>query len=477
MGRKRKSGEGTVRLRKDGRWEGRVVIGYDDKGLPKTKNVLAKTKAECVEKLNALKNAVTPTTAVKVRADMPFGEWAEFWYENYSKPMLRPSSQRSYEGFIRLYIRPKLGKISLNKLTTNDLQQFYIWMKKDGRSQYRESQGAGLSDNMLQNCHSLCRRALEKAVAEGLIPQNPAKECKLPPARRMEMRLLSREELQKLLIQARAEGYYEVFLLELTTGLRVGELMALQWNDLNFNTGELRIERQICQIKGELLIQPPKNKASIRTVILPPTVVTALRVYKQTVSSQWMFPSPKKVDAPIAPSVVSHRLAKILKHAGCKKVRFHDLRHVFATNALEHGMDVKTLSTIIGHISSATTLNIYAHVTDDMQRQAAAKIDRGIGRAEAAESAPPTEPKASMTDFQPTWKGRRRWGTGSLSQSKSGRWTGRCAITWPDGRLEARSVHADTEVECERLLAIMIAGMRAEVAAEKERLRTENRVG
>ena len=138
-------------------------------------------------------------------------------------------------------------------------------------------------------------------------------------------------------------------------------------------------------------------------------------------------------------------------------------------------MDVKTLSTIIGHISSATTLNIYAHVTDDMQRQAAAKIDRGIGRAEAAKSAPPAESNATMTDFQPTWKGRRRWGTGSLSQSKSGRWTGRCAITWPDGKLETQSVHADTEEECERLLAIMIAEMRAEVAAEKERLRTEDK--
>ncbi len=477
MGRKRKSGEGTVRLRKDGRWEGRVVIAYDDKGLPKTKNVLAKTKGECVEKLNALKNTVTPTAAVKVRADMPFGEWVTFWYETCCKPAVRPNTRTGYENNIRLYIRPRLGNVSLNKLTTNDLQQFINWMRKDGRSKYRESRGDGLSDNTIRHCYGLCRRALEKAVAEKLISQNPARECKLPPARRMEMRLPSREELQKLLIQARAEGYYEVFLLELTTGLRVGELMALQWDDLNFNTGELRIERQVYQIKGELLIQPPKNKASIRTVILPPAVVAALRVYKQTVSSRWMFPSPKKEDAPIAPSVVSHRLAKILKHAGCKKVRFHDLRHVFATNALEHGMDVKTLSTIIGHISSAITLNVYAHVTDDMQRQAAAKIDLGIGRAEAAESAPPAEPKASMTDFQPTWKGRRRWGTGSLSQSKSGRWTGRCTITRPDGRLKTRSVHADTEEECERLLAIMIAEMRTEVAAERMQLGTESKAG
>ena len=475
MGRKRKSGEGTVRLRKDGRWEGRVVIGYDNKGLPKTKNILARTKGECVEKLNALKNSVTPTAAVKVRADMPFGEWVEFWYENHCKPAVRPNTRTGYENNIRLYIRPRLGDIPLNKLTTNDIQQFINWMRQDGRSEYRESRGEGLSANTIRHCCGLCRRALEKAVTEKLIVRNPAEECKLPPARRMEMRLLSREELQKLLIQARAEGYYEVFLLELTTGLRVGELMALQWDDLNFNTGELRIERQVCQIKGELLIQPPKNKASIRTVILPTAVVTALKKYKQTVFSQWMFPSPKKEEAPIAPSVVSHRLAKILKHAGCKKVRFHDLRHVFATNALEHGMDVKTLSTIIGHISSATTLNIYAHVTDDMQRQAAARIDRGIGKVEAAESAPPTEPSTAMTNFRPTRERKRRWGTGSLSRNQNGQWVGRYTITWPDGRLEARRVHADTEEECERSLAAMIADMKSEVAAEKERLRTEDK--
>ena len=475
MGRKRKSGEGTVRLRKDGRWEGRVVVGYDDKGLPKTKNVLAKTKGECVAKLESLKESVAPATAVKVRADMPFGEWMEFWYENYSKPMLRPSSQRSYEDFIRLYIRPKLGSVPLNKLTMNDLQRFFNWMRKDGRTLHRETRGGGLSDNMVRNCHSLCRRALEKAVAERLIVKNPIEECKAPPIRRKEMHLLSREELQKLLIQAQAEGYYEVFLLELTTGLRVGELMALQWDDLNLNTGELRIERQVYQIKGELLIQPPKNKASIRTVILPPAVVTELKKYKQTVFSRWMFPSPKKEDAPIAPSVVSHRLTKILKHAGCKKVRFHDLRHVFATNALEHGMDVKTLSTVIGHVSSATRLNVYAHVTDDMQRQAAAKIDQGIGKTEVTESTPVVEPTTTMTNFRPARERKRRWGTGSLSRNQNGQWVGRYTITWPDGRLEARRVHADTEEECERSLAAMIADMKSEVAAEKERLRTEDK--
>ena len=309
MGRKRKSGEGTIRLRKDGRWEGRVVISYDDKGLPKTKNVLAKTKTECVAKLESLKESVAPATAVKIKADMPFGEWVEFWYENYSKPMLRPSSQRSYEDFIRLYIRPKLGSVPLNKLTMNDLQQFFNWMRKDGRTLHRESRGGGLSDNMVRNCHSLCRRALEKAVAERLIVKNPIEECKAPPIRRKEMHLLSREELQKLLIQAKDEGYYEVFLLELTTGLRVGELMALQWDDLNFNTGELRIERQVYRTKEELLIQEPKTKASILRLDHTSVQVTTdgYATKTSTLSASRSYPNLSEADTSLIPKTIEDK--------------------------------------------------------------------------------------------------------------------------------------------------------------------------
>lgn len=251
--------------------------------------------------------------------------------------------------------------------------------------------------------------------------------------------------------------------------------MALQWDDLNLKTGELRIERQVCRTKEELLIQEPKTKASIRTVILPPPVVEALKEYKKTVSSQWMFPSPKKEDAPLAPAAASHRLSKILSHAGCKKVRFHDLRHVFATNALEHGMDVKTLSTIIGHVSSATTLNVYAHVTDDMQKQAAAKIDRGIGKVKIPAESPQAVTNRTMTDFKPKRGKRRYWGSGYLGQTKGGRWNGRYTVTWPDGTKRTRDIYADTAEECEKLLAVMITEMKTEVAAEKERLRAENR--
>ena len=214
MARKRKAGDGTVRQRKDGRWEGRIVIGYDDNGYPKTKNVLAKTKKECVEKLQKLKEECGGLKPEKVRSEMPFGDWLTYWYENHSKPKIRPTTQETYESRIRLHIIPELGGIPLNKLTQNDLQQFYGRLKKSGRKRFTDKYGEGLSDRMVRMCHATCRSALEKAVQDGLIRVNPAIGCKLPPKKAREMQVLTREELQRFLIQAKFEGYYEVFLLD-----------------------------------------------------------------------------------------------------------------------------------------------------------------------------------------------------------------------------------------------------------------------
>ena len=456
MGRKRKNGEGTVRLRKDGRWEGRVVIGYDDKGLPKTKNVLAKTKSECVEKLKTLKDALAPPAPPRIKADMPFGDWMEHWYERHSRPAARPSTRRIYEGYLRLYISPGLGHIPLNRLTAKDMQQFFAWLKTEGRADQSDGK-TGLADSQLRNIHSLCRRALERAVSEDLIPQNPVSGCKLPPARKGEMNILSRESMQKLLIrphlgekrisqikavdiqrfydmlsrklasgtvrrihttlhgilkaaaQARliprnpveevtppkfsyqekkvltAEQvdrlleaiqkdalWHDLFYTELTTGLRRGELCGLRWEDFDAANGTLKICRTVRREKGKgLTTGDTKTYAGTRTITLPPSLAVLLKERKRAAKTAWIFPDLLRPERPTAPDAAYRRMKLLLEQAGLPDIRFHDLRHTFATHALTSGVDVKTLSGILGHTRAAFTLDTYTHTTGDMQRRAA----------------------------------------------------------------------------------------------------------
>ena len=469
MGKRRKKGEGSVRQRNDGRWEGRVVIGYDEKGLPRTKNVLAKTKRECQEKLKQLRETVTGPRTEKVRPEMPFGEWLDFWYQNYVKLQIRPTTQANYEAKIYQHIIPELGKIPLNQLAQKDLQQFYARMKTGGRLIRTEQFGKGLSDSMVRGLHAACRSALEKAVQEELIRTNPAVGCKLPPKRGREMQVLGREELQRFLIQAQAEGYYELFLLDLCTGLRRGELLALQWDDLDFKTGTLTVNKQVYEVRGQLQVSIPKTRASIRRLVLPPGVVEVLRAYWETVDSRWMFPSPVKEDMPMTPGAVRRRLQIILERAGCKRIRFHDLRHTFATLSLENGMDVKTLSAMLGHVSAATTLDIYTHVTGDMQTEAAAKIDRGLGNEVREESAQSERDAAAY--FQPVQRKTRKPGTGCITQINDHLFEGRYSPTWPDGTKHSKCVYAHTQEECEEKLKVLIQQLNAERKAILDRLR------
>ena len=476
MAKRRKRGDGGVSLRKDGRWEGRAVIGYDEKGLPVTKNVLAKTKSECVAKLKALRDSLNAPAPGQPKPGILLSDWLDLWYQSYKKPNLRPNTQMSYERRVYQHIIPNLGGIQLDKLATSDIQQFYTKLKQSGRLSRTELYGEGLSDQTVRGIHTTLHAALDKAVSEKLIFRNPADGCRLPPAKAREMRVLTPEEIQRLLIQAKEDGCFELLLLELSTGLRRGEICALQWSDLNFRTGELRVERQVHRVRGELVVSPPKTKASNRSVILPVPVLSVLKEYKETVTSKWMFPSPVNEDSPRDPATVRKRLQTVLERTGCKKIRFHDLRHTFSTVSLKHGMDVKTLSTVIGHVSSSTTLNVYAHVTDEMRKTAAIKIDQGIGKADPQEiETVPRKPAPST--FQARRGQRRKAGTGCVTQINEKLWEGRYSPIWPDGKKHARNVYAHSKEKCEKLLAELISEMKADIRAEKERLKTNPKAG
>ena len=448
-----------------------MVVGYDEAGNPKTKNVLAKTKKECVEKLEQLKEQCGNHRPTQVRPDMPFGAWLDYWYQNFSKPRLRPTTQLGYEGWIYNHLISGLGSIQLNRLTQADLQQFFRTMKERGRKNNAEKRGKGMADRSVRSCHAVCQMALDRAVEAKLIHGNPAAGCRLPPIKGREMQVLTQEEMRRFLIQAKAEGMYELFLLDLTTGMRRGELLALRWDDLDFATGKLRIDKQFCPVGGKLIVSEPKTKAAFRTIILPPAMVELLLAYRKGIFSDLMFPSRIKPEQPIDPGYVRKRLQVILERAGCKRIRFHDLRHTFATISLEHGMDIKTLSAIIGHISSRTTLNIYTHITDEMQENAAVSIDQGIAKAEVPKKR--QEEPAEQKPFTPYQPERRRPGTGYLKQIKEDLWEGRYSPVWPDGKKHSRNVYAHTREECEEKLSELILQMKAEIAALRSGAVTE----
>ena len=327
MAGRRKNGAGTIRKRKDGRWEGRVVVSYKENGDPVTKNVLAKTRTECQNKLNELIEKTLPPSK-KLAPDMPFGVWIDFWYQNYVKPGVRESTRDAYENNIYNHIIPELGKIPLNQLSESDLQQFYSKMLKSGRVIRVEQYGEGLSASIVRKMHVLCGAALEKAIESGFLRKNPNVGCKLPPKRGPMMQILSIEEMQRFLIQAKYDGLYELYLLELSTGLRLGELLALQWKDINFKTGALHVSKQLTTVHGKATISEPKTPASIRTVYLSKPVLEVLRAYGKSVDSDWMFPSQRR-NLPLHPSAIRKRLKGTLERAECKNVRFHDLRHPY----------------------------------------------------------------------------------------------------------------------------------------------------
>ena len=468
MAKKRKNGEGMLRKRSDGRWEARVVIRYDDNNLPRTKNVTAVNKEKCLEKLEKLKQEIGIVQHNNLKADMTFGEWIDFWYQQYAKITLKPTTQSEYESLIYKHIIPEIGNIELNKLSQNDLQQFYSRLKSNGRQIRTQVYGNELSDRMIRACHTLCRKCLEKSVEENLIRINPAIDCKLPPKKSKEMKVLTREEMQRFIIQAKYDGFLELFILELSTGMRRGEILGLQWDDLDMNTGELKISRQVAILNGKMHITEPKTKTSVRTIILPAEIVKMLKEYKKTINSKWLFPSPVKDDMPRNPSAVRKILDRTLEKADCKHIRFHDLRHTFATTALANGMDIKTLSAIIGHNSAETTLNIYTHITDEMQRTAADKIEQGIignvSFSDKNEKVPdktiktPCEPK-----FEPVKNKRRKSGTGCISKINDNLYEGRYSSRLPDGKRISENVYAKTEEECEIKLAELIKTMKAEM--------------
>ena len=222
-----------------------------------------------------------------------------------------------------------------------------------------------------------------KLLKEGRVTESKAKGKSLSGSTVKAVHI--HEEIARLLIQAKEEGFYELILLGLATGMRRGELLGLKWDDINFTTGELSIKQEYTTLSSDYIISTPKTKSSVRSVHLPQSVLNILGEYRETVSSEWVFPSPLDPTHPHSPTSCRSRLSDMLERAECNHIPFHGLRHIFSTMALENGLDIKTLSAVFGHSSAETTISVYSHVTGEIERNAAKKMDDAFGTPKPAD--------------------------------------------------------------------------------------------
>jgi len=302
--------------------------------------------------------------------------WLRSWYDIYAKPNVRVDTADRYQLMVEQYTIPRIGSIKLTKLTAHDLQKLYKDLMENGRIDRKSGHGnPGLSSTTVRSLHLMLHSALERAVKERLILRNPTEDCIAPKVQKIEMQILPPVHIKDYLDAADRRGLLPMFYLELVTGLRKGELVALQWSDLDEANCTISVSKQASwDAEHQLILSRPKTGNSIREVSIPQDAVELLKQeHAKHPDNPWMFPSGRTGEMYHPDSVVTlHK--RILKDAGLEHIRFHDLRHTFATLALQNGVDVKTVSSMLGHYGAGFTLRTYTHVTRQMQQKAAEKI-------------------------------------------------------------------------------------------------------
>lgn len=386
---KRNNGEGTLRKRKDGHWEGRFNAGIDENGKKKIKYILAKTKSECNAKLEKAIQEYQEAQLILNRCaflDIPnptLEEWYEIWMESFCKASVKEYTAKGYAQYFKVKILPKIGNIKIKNISTVVCQQFLMNLYRNGRTRNVKEKGNGLSAKTVKDIKIALQTCLQKAADEGLIQDNPCRKVQLPKDDSKEMKTLKSNEIAAFLDETKDSGCYEFYLLEITTGLRLGEILALTWDDLNINEKMITINKQVQRIGKELRITTPETKASIRKISICDECLKQLLILRnrQRVDTKLMFPSPI-TGGYRDPSSITRKLHRMQKRAGIPQIRFHDLRHSFATLSLERGMDIKTISHMLGHTDAGFTMNTYMHVTDTMQQTVAVSMGNLITEKE-----------------------------------------------------------------------------------------------
>lgn len=374
MGR-RGNGEGSITRRKDGLYMARYTV--ETQNGPKRRTLYAKTRKEAAKKLteaqaNAQKGITADAGATTVSA------FIKDWLEDSVRGSVRQSTYQRDESLCRVHIVPALGKKKLKTLNPSDVQRFY-----------RTKLDSGLSSATVHKLHVVLHKALKRAVRFGLVARNVADDVDAPKVHKEEVQPLSSEEARKLLETAKGDSLEALYVVAVQSGLRQGELLALRWEDVNFEARTVQVRRTLTRNGGKLAVGPTKTSKGRRTVRLTQDAVEALQEHlaRQLVEidkagDKWqenglIFCTGK--GTLINPTNLRKRsLAPLLQQAGLPPMTFHQLRHTAATILLLKNVNPKVVSEMLGHATIAITLDTYSHVLPNMQDSAVAAMEEAF---------------------------------------------------------------------------------------------------
>lgn len=351
----------NIYKRRDGRWEGRLLVGHKPGGNAVYRSVYAKSYAEVKAALDKLKRERQPNPLVNCRLTVK--NLLDAWLHSRS-PDLKPSSRARYADLIRLHIEPELGNCRLSGLTPEQLEDFLRQQRLHGRADGK----GGLSAKTVSDILAVLKSALKYAGRTYALPPGLL-DVTLPshkPKRVQTFGVWETDRMTKIL--SRQPDITSVcLLLCLNSGLRLGELCALRWSDFNCLEQILSVRRTVQRMHGELVVQTPKTAASERQIPIPKEILQLLWPYRKHAEAD-AYILTGRTDKPLEPRTMQYRFAALLKKNDLPVRNFHVLRHSFATRCVEQGMDAKTLSEILGHSNVRTTLQLYVHPGMEQKR-------------------------------------------------------------------------------------------------------------
>ncbi len=379
--RKRGHGEGSIRKRSDGTWEARISVGYNPDGTLKRRSLYGKTQSEVREKMRAALNDVSDGEYIEP-SKMTVSIWLDTWLTDYKKLTIKPTTYVNYYSRINHHIKPAIGKHKLQDVRNDMLQRmFNSFSKKE------------LAPETVKGIYNIVKAAFAQAHDNGLIPKNVAKKITLPKIEKKRVRVFTVDEQKRFIDAAKATYQGEVFILDLGTGLRIGEILALSWADIDFNEGTLSVNRTLnitkdyddIESQWQKTFGTPKTESSIRKVPLLPNLQTMLKAIRSEQESlkvrleggyednNLVFAT--RLGRPLDPRNMQRTFASILKKAEIEKgIHIHCLRHSFATRGLENGIELKVMQELLGHSSINMTADLYTHVLPEKKQASIMKL-------------------------------------------------------------------------------------------------------